>query len=448
MQKKILIVDDEEDICLLIQGLLEDEGYGVLTASKSAQAYDMIESKSPDLVIQDIWLQEKEGDGIDILKTVRKTHDNLPFIMISGHGTIETAVSAIKLGAYDFIEKPFQSDRMLLMIHRALETAALKQQNAALKQLTAQKTHNTARQIPQDIRSSLDKIAATNSRVLITGEPGTGKNIAARYIHEKSQRTDMPFMVLNCAGTESGKLEETLFGTSARPGILELADGGTLLLDEVARLPADMQGKILVFLQDSAWYKPGSDRKISANIRIVATTGADIAAHVKNGAFRGDLYYRLNVVPIHMPALRKRRQDIPALVTDYTSRTFSGAAIAKLQSCAWPGNIRQLHNVLEWIAIMHGGKETPVDIADLPPELTGNSGAGEDATDSLFIDSLMQMGLRAAREHFERHYLLRQVQNFDGNISKTAAFIGMERSALHRKLKSLDVFSDDRQDAA
>ena len=451
MHKKILIVDDEEDICLLIQGLLEDEGYETLTASKSAQAYDIIDNENPDLIIQDIWLQEKEGDGIDILKTVKKTRDDLPFIMISGHGTIETAVSAIKLGAYDFIEKPFQSDRLLLMIHRALENAALKQQNTALKQLTAKNTQVASKQIPDNIRDNLDKISATNSRVLITGEPGTGKNIAAGYVHEKSTRADMPFMVLNCASANAERLETELFGTQTKPGILELVNGGTLLLDEVMSLPIETQGKVLILLQESAYHKIGSNHKIPVDIRVIATTSADVQENLEKKTFREDLYYRLNVVPIHMPALRERRQDIPALIVDYTTHTFSDLALAKIQSYTWPGNIKQLHNVLEWISIMTEGTDQPVDIPDLPPELSGlgnkNTEDGE-ADNALFIDTLLQMRLREAREHFERHYLLSQVNKFDGNISKTAEFIGMERSALHRKLKSLEVFSDDKQDAA
>ncbi len=458
MNEKILIIDDEQDICLLIKGLLEDEGYETLTTTNSEHAYEIINDEKPDLIIQDIWLQGSKDDGITILKNVKKYHPDIPFIMISGHGTIETAVSAIKLGAYDFIEKPFKSDRLLLMIQRALENAELKKQNIALKQQKTKDTQILSKQIPDNIRQTLNKVAKTNSRALITGEAGTGKNIAAAYIHEKSNRSDMPFMVLNCASANSEKLETELFGSAkgsygseAKAGLLELAEGGTLLLDEVMSLPIETQGKILLFLQDSAYYKVGSNNKTPANIRVIATTSANIENKIKSGDFREDLYYRLNVVSVHMPPLRKRRQDIPQLVTDFSSRKFSKAAISKLQSYDWPGNVKQLHNVLEWISIMNDDTDMLIDIEQLPPEFNNttnmNNSSDENAVYSL-INNVMQMRLREARECFERYYLLSQINKFDGNISKTSEFIGMERSALHRKLKSLEIFSDDKQNVA
>ncbi len=459
MKEKILIIDDEQDICTLIRGLLEDEGYQTLSATNSAQAYAAIENNSPSLVIQDIWLQGSEHDGIQILKNVKKIHPNLPFIMISGHGTIETAVSAIKMGAYDFIEKPFNSDRLLLMIHRALENAELKKQNRKLKQQATQNKQDVTEQIPEDIRQTLDKTAKSNSRLLITGEPGSGKNISAQYIHEKSERSAMPFMTLNCASHEPEKLDIELFGTSghgsnegAKAGLLELVNGGTLLLDEVMELPLATQGKVLMLLQENAYCKVGSSDKIPVDIRVVATTSADVEKKIENGDFRQDLYYRLNVVSLHMPPLRKRKQDIPDLIQHMSNIKFSKLAITRFQSYNWPGNIKQLHNILEWISIMNEGTTKIVDIEQLPPELGGstartNQDANEEHT-SNFIEHMLDMRLREARECFERHYLLSQVNKFEGNISKTAEFIGMERSALHRKLKSLEVFSDDKQNVA
>ncbi len=457
MNEKILIIDDEKDICTLIQALLEDEGYETITASNSDKAYELIKSDNPDLVVQDIWLQDSDDDGIDILTSVKKTCPDLPFIMISGHGTIETAVSSIKLGAYDFIEKPFNSDRLLLMIQRALENAQLKQQNIELKNQTKKQIQDVLGQIPEDIRQTLDKVSKTNSRILITGEAGTGKNIAAQYVHNESQRSNMPFMVLNCVSMDFEKLEIELFGTvngavngSSKVGLLELVDGGTLLLDEVMNLPIETQSKILTLLQDQSYYKMGSNHKTPADIRVIATTSADIDAKLASGEFREDLYYRLNVMPIHMPSLQERKQDIPKLVASYLPNKFTDNAMLKLKSHQWSGNIKQLYNVLEWVSIMNDNPNAIIDIQDLPPEFGGATKQidNDDKTTNELIESVMQMGLREAREHFERHYLLSQVNKFDGNISKTSVFIGMERSALHRKLKSLDVFSDDKQNVA
>ncbi len=459
MSSKILIIDDEEDIRALIQGILEDEGYEVITAGTSAKAFEMIQCEEPELVIQDIWLQGSDKDGIDILKETHESNPNLPFLMISGHGTIETAVSAIKLGAYDFIEKPFKSDRLLLMISRALENANLRKQNEELKKRTAQNVSNLIKQIPDDIVNILDKSAKANSRLLITGEAGAGKNIIAQYVHEKSLRSHNPFMTLNCATTHPEDLEKELFGvhggldaSSSKQGLLQLADGGTLLLDEVASLPLSVQGKILNFLQDNSYYKIGSNQKLSADIRVITTTSKDIDALVKSGDFRKDLYYRLNVVPIYIPPLRERRADIAVLIEKFSDLRFSDDAVLKLKSYSWPGNVKQFNNVLEWLNIMYGDKDIEITAELLPKEVidpeSANINNESHGNVSIFDDSILSMKLREARECFERHYLLSQVNKFDGNISKTAEFIGMERSALHRKLKSLEVLSDEKQNVA
>ncbi|MBI1301195.1 MAG: response regulator [Alphaproteobacteria bacterium] len=450
MRETILIVDDEKDICMLIEGLLEDEGYKPLIAHTSDEAYAMIEKHAPDLIIQDIWLQGSSDDGLQILKNTKEVFPNLPFLMISGHGTIETAVSAIKIGAYDFIEKPFQTDRLLLMVHRALENAALKRQNIQLQQRAQEQDLDITEQIPEDIRKTLEKVAKTNSRLLITGEVGTGKNVSAQYIHEKSERAKNPFMVLSCSGKTSEKLEAELFGTTgenARLGLLELADGGTVLLDEVMDLPVDIQGKILTLLQENAYYKVGSNKRINSNIRIIASTSDVVEHKLRDGSFREDLYYRLNVVPLEMQSLRERKHDIPKLVSSFSKFEFTNAAMLKLQNHNWPGNMKQLRNVLEWLSIMYEPEEI-IDKQQLPPEFGGGERPQTSNDDSLSMEHVLDLSLREARESFERYYLLSQVNKFDGNISKTAEFIGMERSALHRKLKSLEVFSDDKQNVA
>ena len=457
--EKILIIDDEDDIRSMIQGILEDEGYSVSTAANSDKALSMIHEHSFDLVIQDIWLQGSDKDGIEILKEVKSTQPHLPFLMISGHGTIETAVSAIKYGAYDFIEKPFKTDRLILMISRALENAALRKQNEDLKIKSKQSIEKLTKQLPDHIIEVLDKSADTKSRLMITGEAGCGKNVAAHYVHEKSPRSNRPFMVLNCATTHPERLEKELFGvhtTSSSDvptqGLLQLVDGGTLLLDEVSALPLDIQGKLLSFLQDNQYYKIGSNQNMVSDIRIIATSNVDLSESIEKGDFRKDLFYRLNVVPIHIPSLRDRKNEISTLIQRATDANFTENALIKLKTYSWPGNLKQFNNVLEWINIMHGdtqGKD--VDVEDLPQEITGivrNDIEASNTNRPILDDDILGMQLREARECFERYYLLTQVNRFDGNISKTAEFIGMERSALHRKLKSLEVFADEKQNVA
>ena len=459
MNEKILIIDDEDDIRSMIQGILEDEGYTVNTAATSDRALSMIHEQSFDLVIQDIWLQGSDKDGIEILKAIKSTQPHVPFLMISGHGTIETAVSAIKYGAYDFIEKPFKSDRLLLMISRALENATLRKQNKDLKIKTKQNIETLTKQLPDHIIEVLDKSADTKSRLMITGEAGCGKNIAAHYVHEKSPRSNKPFMVLNCATTHPERLEKELFGvhtTSTQDpptqGLLQLVDGGTLLLDEVSALPLDIQGKLLSFLQDNQYYKIGSNKNMVSDIRIIATSSINLEEKIENGDFRKDLFYRLNVVPIHIPALRDRKNEISSLIQNATKAQFTENALIKLKTYSWPGNLKQFNNALEWINIMHADKQgREIDLEDLPQEITGLSGKNVEASNTnmpMLDDSILTMQLREARECFERYYLLTQVNRFDGNISKTAEFIGMERSALHRKLKSLEVFADEKQNVA
>ncbi|MCR9073000.1 MAG: sigma-54 dependent transcriptional regulator [Alphaproteobacteria bacterium] len=452
MANDILIVDDEADIRMLIGDILEDEGYDSRQAANSTEALDGIRRRMPSLVILDIWLQNSELDGLGILSAIQRDHPGLPVIMISGHGTIETAVTAIKKGAYDFIEKPFKADRLLFMVQRAIEAARLRRENDDLKRRTGTGTDlvglsggiNT-------VRASIEKVAPTGSRVLITGPAGVGKEIVARRIHERSRRVEGPFVVLNCATLTPDRLETELFGTEpggSEPrtvGTLELAHKGTLLLDEVADMPLETQGKILRVLQEQSFRRVGGDTEVEVDVRVIAATNRDLQQEMSASRFREDLFYRLNVVPIRVPPLRERREDVPLLARHFVTQSAEASgmaarplgedAVAALQAYEWPGNVRQLRNVVDWMLIMAGGgARDPIRADQLPPEIGSATPAAlrwEKGSE------IMGLSLREARETFEREYLLAQVNRFGGNISRTASFVGMERSALHRKLKSL-----------
>lgn len=456
----ILIVDDQEDIRLLIEGILQDEGFATRNAWDSQTALSAIAEKVPGLVILDIWLENSEMDGMDVLKKLMKKHPDMPVIMISGHGNIETAVSAIQIGAYDFIEKPFKSDRLLLLVRRALEAARLKKENQELR-LTALGTItelNGDSQAISHVCQSLQRVAPSASRVLITGEAGTGKGVAARMIHMNSKRADKNYIALNCAILSPERIEEELFGIEGngtaphKDGVLAQADGGTLFLDEVADMPMETQAKIVRVLQDQHFTRIGGNAKINADIRIIASSNQPLEELISQGKFRQDLYYRLNVVPIEMPPLRSRLEDIPILAqffmnlasrsTQVQPRRFTEDAMALMQSYDWPGNVRQLRNVIEWLLIMAPGTaEEPITAAMLPPDLTKQAVEMIRGREGV---ELMSKPLREAREIFEREYLLSQVNRFGGNISRTALFIGMERSALHRKLKSLGIQTNEK----
>jgi two-component system nitrogen regulation response regulator NtrX len=459
MARDILIVDDEADIRHLIQGILEDEGYTTRQAGTAKQAFAAISDRAPSLVILDVWLQNSEFDGLAILEQIKVDHPHLPVIMISGHSTIETAVTALKQGAYDFIEKPFKADRLLMMMDRALETTQLRLENQDLKKKADNPFMLSGNSNAiQQLLSMIDRVALTNSRVLLTGESGAGKEITARTIHKKSPREKNPFVLINCATISPQRMEQELFGYEENglihTGVLERANTGTLLLDEVADMPLETQSKIVRVLQDQSFLRVGGNDMIKVDVRIIASTSRDLRAAMNDGKFREDLYYRLNVVPVAIPPLRARLDDIPHLIENFVEhlgtqnnlpkREFSVSSMLALQSYDWPGNVRQLKNLIEWLLIMGAGTPNKiVEIEDLPPEISGKI---PETLKTEWGADLIGLPLREAREVFEREYLLSQVHRFGGNISKTAQFIGMERSALHRKLKSLNINTNERDD--
>src|SRR3984885_32599 len=462
MAHDILIVDDEPDIRLLIDGILCDEGYETRGAADSDGAIAAFRMRRPSLVILDVWLQGSRLDGLGLLELFQSEEPQVPVVMISGHGTIEMAVSAIQQGAYDFMEKPFQSDRLLLSVRRALEAAALARENAELRLRVGPEDRLTGESVAiSTVRAGVEKVAPTGSRVLIHGPAGSGKEVVARMVHARSRRADGPFVALNCATLNPARFEEELFGLEAgvdavahprRAGVLERAHGGTLLLDEVSDMPLEAQGKIVRALQDSTFERLGGSARVKVDVRVLSATNKDLHAEIAAGRFREDLYYRLAVVPLKVPALKERREDVPLLAEFFLARSaessgmpareLSADAIAALQAYDWPGNVRQLRNLMDWLLIMApGGPADPIRADMLPPEI------GNRAPSVLAIDpaaDLMSLPLREARDLFETQYLQAQLLRFGGNISRTAQFVGMERSALHRKLKQLGVHSDEK----
>ena len=456
MALEVLVVDDEADIRELVSGVLEDEGYAVRTAADSTTALEAIEERRPSLLLLDVWLQGSRLDGLQILQEVKRRDPNLPVLMISGHGNLDTAIAAVREGAIDFIEKPFEAERLVHLVARATETERLRRENETLRQQVGQddQLHGTSVAI-NNVRATLKRVAPTGSRVLITGPAGVGKEIAARMIHQWSPRAKAPFIVVSSAMMSPDRVEEELFGSEAdgvaRPGLLEQAHGGTLFLDEIADMPLTTQGKILRVLTDQSYHRMGGQRPIKVDVRVLSATSRNLGDEIANGRFREDLYYRLNVVPVRIPALRERREDIPELANHFLARfaserrlaspNFSDEAIAALQAHDWPGNVRQLRNIIERTVILAPGDVSCIDIDLLPSEVLDNQGSAGLSSATLTI---MGSPLREARESFEREYLKIQIRRFSGNISRTASFIGMERSALHRKLKALGI-ADKRE---
>ncbi len=434
MTHKVLIVDDEGAIRESLAGILEDEGYQTFTAENGQQGLDIASAEKPDIVLLDIWMEGM--DGLDVLSRLKRRTPELPVVMISGHGTIETAVQATQKGAYDFIEKPPQVERLLLTISRAIREYELRRENFKLRARTGgnQDLLGSSSEIA-NVRHLVKQVASSESRVLLTGENGTGKEVVARLIHQSSSRADKPFVVLSPGAVSENTMQTALLS------VLEQANGGTLFLDEVADLTQGMQAQLLRFLHDGMIEDPASGLPRSANVRVVSATSTSLNRLVEEGRFRAELFYRLNVVPIHVPALRDRSQDVPTLVNYFTKvlspdevnmPKISPAAMAILTSYKWPGNVRQLHNMIEWLIIMYPGK------AVSPEMLPGEIRQSEPEKVTL-MEEAVTLPLRDAREMFERNYLFNQLSRFSGNISRTADFVGMERSALHRKLKSLGV---------
>jgi two-component system nitrogen regulation response regulator NtrX len=464
MAADILVIDDESDITSLISDILSDEKYDVRTANNSDRALKSLAERVPSAIILDIWLQGSELDGLGILEIVQKKYAHVPVIMISGHGNVETAVNSIKMGAYDYLEKPFSSERLLIIVKRALEAAKLRNENVELKK----RSHSESELIGTSaaintVRQTVEKVAPTNSRVLITGAPGTGKELIARLVHARSMRGHAHFVVLNAAALTPSRIEAELFGTedtnpnggAEKLGLLERAHGGTLFIDEVADMHLETQGRLLRALQEQSFERVRGNKRVSVDVRVIAATNKDLAEEIQAGRFREDLYYRLNVVPLRMPNLRERRDDIPALSTHFlkraadamglATRALGEEAMAVLQSYNWPGNVRQLRNVMEWLIIMaQPGTNGEITADALPPELIDSNIT---VLRPELSSDIMSMPLREARETFEKQYLAAQINRFGGNISKTSNFVGMERSALHRKLKMLGIGNDDKNAA-
>ena len=454
----ILVVDDERDIRELVCDILQDEGFSTRMAGNSDECMAQLQQELPALIILDIWLKDSHMDGIDILKTVKRDMPEVPVVIISGHGNIEIAVAAIKQGAYDFIEKPFNIDQLLVVIRRAMETSKLRRENSALKRGETRVGEMLGQSATfRNLKSQLDKVTKSNGRVMLTGPAGSGKEMAARYIHAHSNRSDGPFVTVACAAIAPDQMEVVLFGRESpergvEQGLLEQANGGVLLLDEVADMPLGTQSKILRVLVDQAFTRVGGASKVHVDLRVISSTTKHLPNEISEGRFREELYHRLNVVPIEVPSLEARSEDIPVLAEYFIEmfhreqglalRKIADDAMATLQTMRWPGNVRQLRNLIERVLILGEGTG-PISLDDLPMSDEGKSGTSE----ASLSPGLTMLSLREARELFERQYLMAQINRFGGNISRTAGFVGMERSALHRKLKSLGVVTSGKTQA-
>ena len=453
--KDILIVDDERDIRELISEILIDEGYQTRLSGSADECLQELKKSVPGLLILDIWLKDNEMDGIDILVKAKREFPQVPVVIISGHGNIEIAVAAIKQGAYDFIEKPFNIEQLLVVVRRAMETSRLRQENFELKRKdTPLSVMVGESNIFKNFVTNLDKVTKTNGRVLLTGGSGSGKEMAARYIHANSERASKPFVIVNCASIAPDRMEDVLFGRDAgtslpSDGLLSQADGGVIYFDEIADMPLETQSKILRVLVDQKFQRVNGKSEVRVDLRVISSTSQDLREAIKQRSFREELYHRLNVVPINVPSLSQRLEDIPLLFEHFAKtfhetqglnfRQLSLEASTMLQTMAWPGNIRQLKNMVERVLILGDG-QGDVSIEELPSETNSTN----ENLNNVASGPIATMPLREAREAFEREYLVTQINRFNGNISKTAKFVGMERSALHRKLKSLGVVSISR----
>ncbi len=453
----ILVIDDEQDIRELIGDILVDEGHSTRLARNSQMAFQEINKAEPDLIILDIWLKDSEFDGIDILKKTKRDNPNIPVVIISGHGNIEIAVAAVKQGAYDFIEKPFNIDQLLVVVSRALEASNLRRENSILRLSEQESCEMVGQSVAfKALKGQLDKIAKTNARVMLSGPPGAGKEIAARYIHGHSLRADGPFVSVNSASISPEQMETVLFGSekngNVQPGLLEKAHGGVLFFDEIAEMPLETQSRILRVLVEQSFARVGGHDTVRVDIRFISATTRDLQAQIKAKRFRIELFHRLNVVPVEVPPLAERLDDIPELSAHFTNqlnvlqglpkRDLTPEAVTRLQMMNWPGNIRQLRNTLERLLIL-GAESGPIQPGELPPEQTPKP---DTHIEGDIAPNMMMLSLREARLAFEIDYLKAQIARFKGNISQTAKFVGMERSALHRKLKTLGIAGQVAQD--
>ena len=450
MKDNILIVDDEPDIRDTISAVLNDEGYETICASNAQEAQAIMYKELPSLIILDIWMRDSSMDGLSLLNWIKDSNPEIPILMISGHGTVEIAVNAIKAGAYDFIEKPFKSEKLIFMVSRALETSVLKKENAELKKQIRRPDMLVGKSsIINSIRQIIAKVSQTNSRILILGSSGSGKEACARTIHQESPRRNSSFIHVNCSMIS----EEELFGYESKQninrkkiGLFEKANRGTLYLDEICDLSLELQSKIIHAVQQQLFKRIGGNYEISVDVRVISSSSKNIKQQIELGVLREDLYYRLGVVPIEMPDLKNHTQDIPDLVKYYMSsssavlnkpiRILSDDAIASLQRYNWPGNLNELRNIIDWLLIMVPDSSEGIISSDmLPPEI--NYVSIDDNLNS--INQFLSLNLKEAREKFEKEYLKMQIERFGGNISRTSTFIKMERSALHRKLKNLEI---------
>ena len=451
MKKKILIIDDEKDICFLISEILKDENYLTTNSNNSKNAIKKFHDINPDLIILDVWLDGSELDGLNLLKHFKSINSNIPIIMISGHSTIDMAVKAIKEGAYDFIEKPFDTNKLLIITKRAIESSNLIKENIELRKLNIKNYELIGNsEFITELRNKIDKISSSSSRILISGPLGSGKKTIAHIIHKKSKRSEKPLVIVNCSLLNPNNIEEIIFGSSLNNniGLLEKANNGTILFEEISDLPINIQSQILSFLQNNFYKKIDSDEKLLSDVKIISTTSKNLEIESKNGSFRKDLYFRLNVINIDIPPLNKRPEDL-RLLCDYfinnsqyynkKSITIAEEAYAIFESYIWPGNIRQLKNLIDRILIMHGSNldSILIDSSKLPKDMgeinTNNSQEKYD---------VLGLPIKEAREIFEKNYLLSQIKRFNGNVNKVATFVGMERTALYRKLKSLDISTE------
>ena len=456
MALDILIVDDEQDIRDLVSGVLDDEGYGTRTAASADEALAALDERLPSLILLDVWLRGSSMDGIELLRAIKLRDPQIPVIVFSGHGNIDTAVAAIGHGAADFIEKPFNIDQLMVVIRRAMETSKLRRENLELKRGEVSNTDMLGDSAAfRTLKSQLDKVTKSNGRVMLTGPAGSGKEIAARYIHANSSRANAPFVTVSSASVEPDRMEEVLFGREGgsrgiEKGLLEEANGGVIYFEEIADMPLGTQSKILRVLVDQRFQRVGGNDKVQVDLRVISSTNRDLNAAIEAGTFREELFHRLNVVPIAVPSLEERREDIPVLAEYFIDmfnkvqglplRKLADDARALLQTMLWPGNVRQLKNVVERVLIL-GDTSDEITAKELPA--SDEASAVEDGR-IVLSGGLATLPLREARELFEREYLLTQINRFGGNISRTASFVGMERSALHRKLKSLGVATTNK----